>query len=52
VPLDTPWRYPFMAVPAGLDRWFDAVAQAEREGLLDDAVFQRLSNDFGIDWLE
>ncbi len=51
-PLDTRSRYLFMAVPGGLDRWFDAVAQAERDGLLDDAMFQRLSNDFGIDWLE
>lgn len=51
-PLDSPSRYLFMAVPGGLDRWFDAVAQAERDGLLDDALFQRLSKDSGIDWLE
>ncbi|HVQ22512.1 MAG TPA: cupin domain-containing protein [Candidatus Saccharimonadia bacterium] len=51
-PLDSPSRYLFMAVPGGLDRWFDAVAQADREGLLDDAMFQRLSKDAGIDWLE
>jgi quercetin dioxygenase-like cupin family protein len=51
-PLDSPSRYLFMAVPGGLDRWFDAVARAERDGLLDDAMFQRLSKDSGIDWLE
>ena len=51
-PLDTPSRYLFMAVPGGLDRWFDAVARAERDGLLDDAMFQRLSKDSDIDWLE
>ncbi len=51
-PLDIPSRYLFMAVPAGLDRWFDAVAQAERDGLLDDAMFEALSKDSGIDWLE
>ena len=51
-PLDSPSRYLFMAVPGGIDRWFDAVARAERDGLLDDAMFQRLSKDSGIDWLE
>ena len=51
-PRDTPSHYLFMAVPAGLDRWFDAVAKAEREGLLDEAMFQRLSQDSGIAWLE
>jgi quercetin dioxygenase-like cupin family protein len=51
-PLDRTSRYLFMAVPGGLDRWFDAMAQAEREGLLDDAMFQTLSKASGIDWLE
>jgi quercetin dioxygenase-like cupin family protein len=51
-PLETASRYLFMAVPAGLDRWFDALAQAERDGLLDDAMSQTLAKDFGIDWLE
>jgi len=51
-PLLTPSRYLFMAVPAGLDRWFDALAGARRDGLLDDAEFRRLSDEFGIGWLE
>jgi quercetin dioxygenase-like cupin family protein len=51
-PLDTPSRYLFLCVPAGLDRWFDALAQARREGELDDAMYSRLSHDHGIDWLE
>jgi hypothetical protein len=41
-----------MAVPAGLDRWFDALAGARRDSLLDDAEFRRLSGEFGIGWLE
>ncbi len=41
-----------MAVPAGLDQWFDALADARRDGLLDDAEFRRLSDEFGIGWLE
>jgi hypothetical protein len=51
-PLETPSRYLFLAVPGGLDRWFDAVAAAKSDGSLDDALFRRVSEDFGIGWLE
>jgi len=51
-PLEVSSRYLFLAVPGGLDRWFDAVAQAHDAGNLDDALFRTLSEDFGIGWLE
>ena len=51
-PLDTPSRYLFLAVPGGIERWFDAVADAEGGGPLDDALFRKLSEDYGIGWLE
>ena len=51
-PLEVSSRYLFLAVPGGLDRWFDAVAQAHDAGNLDDARFRTLSDDFGIGWLE
>lgn len=51
-PLETPSRYLFLAVPAGLDRWFDAMAVARDSGSLDDARYRQLSEAFGIDWLE
>ncbi len=51
-PLETPSRYLFLAVPGGLDQWFDAVAHANGDGSLDDDLFRRLSEDFGIGWLE
>jgi quercetin dioxygenase-like cupin family protein len=51
-PLETPSRYLFMAIPAGLDQWFDALEAAERNGTLDDEVYQKLSLDYGIKWLE
>ncbi len=51
-PLEVPSRYLFLAVPGGLDRWFDAVARAKDAGTLDDDQFARLSHDHGIDWLE
>ncbi len=51
-PLTTTSRYLFLAVPAGLDEWFDAVARAKDDGLLDDAMFDRLSAEFDLEWLE
>ena len=51
-PLQTTSRYLFLAVPGGLDHWFDAVAQANEAGILDDPLFDRLSEDFGLSWLE
>jgi len=51
-PLGIPSRYLFLAVPGGLDRWFDALAAAREDGSLDAARYDRLSRDFGIGWLE
>jgi len=51
-PLEIPARYLFLAVPGGLDRWFDALAEAQAAGTLDDALFRSLSDDHGIAWLE
>ena len=51
-PLKTPSRYLFMTIPAGLDRWFDALAAARQAGTLDDARYDQLSRDYGIEWLE
>ena len=51
-PLKTPSRYLFMTIPAGLDGWFDALETAQRDGTLDDALYRKLSLDYGIEWLE
>lgn len=51
-PLKTTSRYLFMAIPAGLDRWFDALDAARQAGRLDDALYHKLSLDYGIEWLE
>ena len=51
-PLTTRSRYLFIAVPGGLDRWFDALAEAKRDGSLDDAAYRRLSREYGIEWVE
>lgn len=51
-PLKTPSRYLFMTIPAGLDRWFDALDAAGNAGTLDDAMYRKLSLEYGIEWLE
>jgi quercetin dioxygenase-like cupin family protein len=51
-PLETPSRYLFLAVPGGLDEWFDALAEAHRRSALDDETHARLSAEYGIGWLE
>jgi quercetin dioxygenase-like cupin family protein len=51
-PLKTTSRYLYMTVPAGLDLWFDALEAAENAGTLDDAMYCKLSLDYGIEWLE
>lgn len=51
-PLDGPSRYLFIAVPAGLDRWFEAIDVAQRDGTLDDARRAELTREFGVEWLE
>ena len=42
----------FLAVPAGVDAWFDAIDQASQAGTLDDARYAQLSHDFNLEWLE
>jgi len=51
-PLTTPSRCLFMAIPAGLEHWFDALAAARKAGGLDESLSCRLSQDFGLEWLE
>jgi mannose-6-phosphate isomerase-like protein (cupin superfamily) len=51
-PLKTQSRYLFMTIPAGLDGWFDALDAARNAGTLDDAMYRKLSLEYGIEWLE
>lgn len=51
-PLATPSRYLFMAIPAGLDQWFEALEAAQHAGTLDDALYRQLSREYGLEWLE
>jgi quercetin dioxygenase-like cupin family protein len=51
-PLESASRYLFLAIPAGLDKWFDELDAAERSGTLNDEMYRKLSLDYGIEWLE
>ena len=48
-PLETPSRYLFLAVPGGLDQWFDAVAGTQGDGSLDDALTASFPRTSGSD---
>jgi quercetin dioxygenase-like cupin family protein len=51
-PLKTSSRYLGMAVPGGMENFFDELAEAQDAGALDDAAHKRISKKYGIEWLE
>ena len=51
-PLKTRSRYLAIAVPGGMEDFFDEVSAAQEAGSLDDAEHRRISLKYGIEWLE
>ena len=51
-PLKTTSRYLAMAIPGGMERFFDELAAAQQAGMLDDATHRNISLKYGIEWLE
>lgn len=51
-PLKTRSRYIGIAVPGGMEDFFDELSTAREAGSLDDAAQNRLSRKYGIEWLE
>jgi len=51
-PLKTPSRYLGMAVPGGIENFFDELAIAQEAGTLDDVTHKKISQKYGIEWLE
>jgi hypothetical protein len=41
-----------MAVPGGMENFFDELTIAQEAGMLDDATHRKISQKYGIDWLE
>jgi len=51
-PMKTPSRYLGMAIPGGMENFFDELAVAQETGTLDDATHRKISLKYGIEWLE
>ena len=51
-PLKRPSRYLAMAVPGGLEYFFDELVVAQEDGSLDDTRHKNISRKYGIEWLE
>jgi len=51
-PLKTPSRYLGMAIPGGMENFFDELDTAQEAGILNDATHRKISQKYGIEWLE
>jgi quercetin dioxygenase-like cupin family protein len=51
-PLQAPSRYLAIAIPGGMENFFDELSVALETGTLDDAMHKEISRKYGIEWLE
>jgi len=51
-PLKTPLRILAIAIPGGMENFFDDLSAAEATGDLDDVMHKKISQKYGIEWLE
>jgi quercetin dioxygenase-like cupin family protein len=51
-PMNTSSKYLGMAIPGGMENFFDELATAQEAGILDDAIHKKISQKYGIEWLE
>lgn len=51
-PLKTRSRYLGIAIPGGMENFFDELSAAQEAGILDDTTHRRISQKYGIEWLE
>jgi len=51
-PLKTRSRYLGIAIPGGMENFFDELEEAQKTGALDDTTHRRISQKYGIEWLE
>ena len=51
-PLKVPSRYLAIAIPGGMENFFDELSAAQEAGTLDDAMHRNISRKYGIEWLE
>jgi quercetin dioxygenase-like cupin family protein len=51
-PLKTPSRYLAIAIPGGMEYFFDELELAKEGGTLDDTMHKNISLRYGIEWLD
>ena len=51
-PLKTPLRILALAIPGGMEQFFDELESALQDGGMDAARHQEISRKYGIEWLE
>jgi len=51
-PLQTPLRMLALAIPGGMEIFFEELESALQDGRMDDAKHREISRKYGIDWLE
>jgi quercetin dioxygenase-like cupin family protein len=51
-PLKTPLRILAIAIPGGMEAFFDELTAAVKDGAIDDVVHRKISMKYGIEWLE
>jgi quercetin dioxygenase-like cupin family protein len=51
-PLKTHLRILALAIPGGMERFFDELESAMQDGSMDDAKHKEISRRYGIEWLE
>ena len=51
-PLKTPLRIVALAIPGGMEQFFDELESAMQDGSMDDAKHREISRKYGIEWLE
>jgi quercetin dioxygenase-like cupin family protein len=51
-PLKTPSRYLAIAIPGGMESFFDELDAALEAGTLNDVMHKSISRKYGIEWLE
>ncbi len=51
-PLKTPLKFLALAIPGGMELFFDELESALQDGTMDDAKHRDISRKYGIEWLE
>ncbi len=51
-PLKTTSKYLGVAIPGGMENFFDELVAGQEAGVLDDAMHKKISQKYGIEWLE